>query len=270
MFKNYTIFSLLITLFIAPNLYGKPALPLKEKSMLAATIAHFSYKNPHKTTKDGHKIYMDKDTKKEYKVVNEFTSDSGKYRAIALMDKDNNLFYSYRGTKGKGDVRTDAIIALNMPLSYLSQKTGKKLTISNSLKKNTERSVNFYNDTLKKLDDAKIKHKSVLVTGHSLGGMMAQIVGHKTGAETHTFNAPGALIKGYFDKPGYTNNIINHVRSTDLIGNYGAHIGQVAHYNQSAKDGSFLKYPLNQHSVTYFKNDIKRGMTPKMYKHGKR
>lgn len=267
--KRNLIWTLFI-LFFTSNTQGTLLIPPKNKTILAATISYFSYKKPHSTTKDGHKIYKDPDTKQEFKVVNEFVSDSGKYRALALMDNKNNLYYSYRGTKGKGDLRTDVIIGINRPLSYLSKKMGKELTIKNSLKKNVDRSINFYHDTLKKLEQSHVKPKSILVTGHSMGGVMAQMVGHKTGAETHTFNAPGAKTLGYYDTSGHTKNITNHVRSTDSIGNYGAHIGHVAYYNQSAKDGSFLTYPTNQHSITYFKNDIKRGMTPKMYKHGQK
>lgn len=232
--------------------------------------ARFSYQEPHEINSKNEKYYVGEKSGEKYKVVNEFVSDSGKYRAVAFMDTNKNLYMSYRGTKDLGDLRTDAIIAINRPLSKITEKIGINLTIDNSLRKNVDRSEKFYQDTLEKLKNQKINHKDPIVVGHSLGGYMAQMVGHKTGAETHTFNAPGAMTANYYDSKGHTNNIINHIRSTDLISSWGKHIGIVALYQNSAKDGSLFTYPKDQHKLSYLTNDIHRGMKPKIYEHGQK
>lgn len=251
----------------AKKIESKPVTFQQQQVILHSEAAKFSYQEPHKTI-EGKQYYVGPHSGIEYEVVNEFVSDSGKYRAIALMDKNKNLYMSYRGTKGMGDLRSDLIIGVNNPLSKIKKLTGIDLTIDNSLKKNADRSVKFYDDTLKKMQDQKMNYKKPVIVGHSLGGFMAQMVGHQRGAETHSFNAPGAKIENYFDQNGHIDNITNHVRSTDVISNWGKHIGKVALYSNSAKDGGLFTFAKDQHKLDYLTNDFKRGMTPKIYEHG--
>jgi hypothetical protein len=75
--------------------------------------------------------------------------------------------------------------------------------------------------------DAKID-----LTGHSLGGMIAQIEGVKTGYKTMTFNAPGVENATAFDNDRIRIaadqvDVTNYVTSDDRIGEFGAHIGPV-------------------------------------------
>lgn len=247
----------------------KPITYQQQKVILHGEAARFSYEQP-TGIKNGTTYYSGPHSGKEYKVVNEFESDSGKYRAIALMDNQKNLYLSYRGTVGKGDLRTDAIIGANNVLSKISDVVGTDLTLGNSLEKNRKRSIEFYDNTLNKLKGDNVQHNPPVIVGHSLGGMMAQLVGHETGAETHTFNAPGANIYGYYDDKKHKDNITNHVRSTDIVGNWGKHIGNVAEYKQSSGKSGLLSYVGDQHKMSYFTEDLKKGMTPTIYEHGKK
>ena len=69
----------------------------------------------------------------------------------------------------------------------------------------------------------------VTVTGHSLGGTLAQITAHRLDLHGETFNAYGAaaLRQGV---PEGGNNVINHVRATDVVSAGAPHYGQVRIY----------------------------------------
>ncbi|TXH77237.1 MAG: lipase [Lysobacteraceae bacterium] len=69
----------------------------------------------------------------------------------------------------------------------------------------------------------------VTVTGHSLGGTLAQITANRFGLQGETFNAYGAAsLRGNVPEGG--NSVINHVRATDVVSAGSAHFGQVRVY----------------------------------------
>jgi len=79
---------------------------------------------------------------------------------------------------------------------------------------------------LKKSGGAAITKADLVITGHSLGGYLAQVVGGYYQVRTETFNAPGALHGGRKSSTLVT----NHVRRTDVVGRLGRHIGKVLLY----------------------------------------
>ena len=68
----------------------------------------------------------------------------------------------------------------------------------------------------------------VTVTGHSLGGSIAQITAFDYGLYGETFNAYGAA--GIDDTPAGGTQVINHVRATDLVSSASNHFGSVQIY----------------------------------------
>lgn len=68
---------------------------------------------------------------------------------------------------------------------------------------------------------------SVTVTGHSLGGSLAQATAAHFGLYAETFNAYGVADMGISEGSA---TIVNHVRITDLVGTAGSQIGQTYYY----------------------------------------
>ena len=69
----------------------------------------------------------------------------------------------------------------------------------------------------------------VTVTGHSLGGALAQISAHHFDLKGETFNAYGAHSLGYRIPEG-GNAMVNHVMATDVVSAASGHYGQVRVY----------------------------------------
>jgi hypothetical protein len=79
--------------------------------------------------------------------------------------------------------------------------------------------------------DAEANHRplNVTITGHSLGGTLAEITASRFGLHGETFNAYGAagLLQ---DIPKGGNQVIDHVRATDVVSAGSAHFGEVRVY----------------------------------------
>ncbi|MBB3228355.1 hypothetical protein FHW69_002990 [Luteibacter sp. Sphag1AF] len=69
----------------------------------------------------------------------------------------------------------------------------------------------------------------VTVTGHSLGGTLAQITAYEFGLRGETFNAFGAVNLDH-DIPVGGSQVINHVRATDVVSAASHHFGEVRIY----------------------------------------
>lgn len=69
----------------------------------------------------------------------------------------------------------------------------------------------------------------VTVTGHSLGGTLAQITAHHFDLRGETFNAYGAASLGYRIPEG-GDRVLNHVMAADVVSSASPHYGQVRVY----------------------------------------
>lgn len=99
--------------------------------------------------------------------------------------------------------------------------------------------------------------KSLSLTGHSLGGYLAQSVASRTGVPAVTFNAPGASAV----KKGENHNITNYIREHDVVGMFGTHLGTVVKYrdvhpNLDPRD----RYVVRNHSISQFITDLGHGL----------
>lgn len=148
--------------------------------------------------------------------------------------------------------------------SELEKVMGGGPKISAKLKKQVDAALALVDKvatSFKKRDGkTAIKLSDIVVTGHSLGGYITQVVTAKKKVKRGvTFNAPGAA--AYLKGAHPTRNLTNHSRKSDLVGNFGKHVGTLYHYKNAKFKWEKLHKAIfiQNHSMTEFRRDIKKG-----------
>lgn len=105
----------------------------------------------------------------------------------------------------------------------------------------------------------------VTVTGHSLGGTLAEVTGHYFGLKGETFNAFGAASLNVrnpatgetYRIPEGGSAMVNHVMAADLVSSASPHYGQVEVYTNRREIDTLEKYGYeNSRSMFDLRNDI--------------
>lgn len=108
---------------------------------------------------------------------------------------------------------------------------------------------------------------NIILTGHSLGGSIAQALGAETGAETVTFSAYG-IADIHSPTFKYSNNITNSGNAQDsvFVGNIDAHIGKTVVLNTkidsnkvTKNNKEFYSYNFNPHYIQNL-GDLSKGV----------
>jgi len=169
----------------------------------------------------------------DYKILDVANDPKTGYQGTAYRRVDTGeVVIAHRGTEPDGkDIKADAGMVFNGRNSQLDEAM-----------KFTERALAI----AQKRAEEKHQPLSVSITGHSLGGTLAEITAAKYGVHAETFNAygPGALKN--LDRYGVDvhaphPNIVNHVRATDVVAAGGPHLGQVKIY-AAAQDIESLRH----------------------------
>ncbi|TXI50072.1 MAG: lipase [Lysobacter sp.] len=159
----------------------------------------------------------------DYRVLANSDQPSGYQGTIYQRMDTREIIVAHRGTepsRGTGELIRDAV------------RTDGGM-VFNGVNNQTQDAIAF---TQRALDLAKQEGERtgrgappVTVTGHSLGGTLAQITAHEFGLKGETFNAYGAagLRQGV---PVGGNDVINHVRATDVVSAASPHYGQTRVY----------------------------------------
>jgi hypothetical protein len=130
-------------------------------------------------------------------------------------DGSHEVIFAYRGSEFRREPIQDGATDAGMVLSAMNAQapdseafTKRVMAMSKSEADKNHYPVDF------------------TVTGHSLGGTLAEINAHKFGLHGETFNAYGAagLAMGI---PAGGNQIIDNVRATDVVSAASPHFGQV-------------------------------------------
>lgn len=155
----------------------------------------------------------------------------------------NNPLTGYQGTAYQSEDRSKIIIAhrgtdvSHNPIQDLMTDT-KMVIAGFNLQaldaKNFTKKIIQMSHGMKTLSGQPV---SISVTGHSLGGALAQMTSHDFGLPGETFNAYGAaeMLPGMPEGQG---EIINNVRATDVVSAASPHYGQVRIY---ATEGDIAK-----------------------------
>lgn len=141
------------------------------------------------------------------------------YQGVLYQDTiSGDLVLAHRGTEfGRQPVRDGVIADLGMVLTGLSSQVA-------AAKQATESALEYARDKAKDCGPL-----TLTVTGHSLGGLLAQYTAHRYGLHAETFDAYGAggLVADLNPDVGH---IVNHVRATDFVSAASGHVGEVRLY----------------------------------------
>ena len=166
--------------------------------------------------------------------------DSNGYYSEVYKNK-NNIIIVFKGTdinKGIKEGAKDMLSNTQMGAKYLPSQI-----------KNARQVYDIYKRDFPKAN--------IILTGHSLGGSIAQALGAETGAETVTFSAYG-IAKTYSPTFKYTDNITNYGNAQDpiFVGNIDAHIGKIVVLNTkidsnevTKNNKEFYSYNFNPHYI---------------------
>lgn len=167
-----------------------------------------------------------------------------------IYKKGNNIMIVFKGTdteRGKRELAKDADDDIIMSTVKL---------LPGQLK--NARSV--YNDYRRMYPNANI-----ILTGHSLGGSIAQALGAETGAETVTFSAYG-IGNTYSPTFKYHDNITNYGNAQDgiFVSNIDHQIGKTVILNSNAREGDNFetgihKFNSSPHLLQNF-GDLSKGV----------
>lgn len=140
------------------------------------------------------------------------------YQGTAYKRVDTGeIVIAHRGTEFGREAVQDGVIADGgMVFTGLNSQTSDAMAFTKKVMNEAKH-------------EAEQKHQptpSITVTGHSLGGTLAEITAYRCGLHGETFNAYGAagLLEGV---PKGGNQVIDNVRATDLVSAGSAHFGQV-------------------------------------------
>ena len=151
-----------------------------------------------------------------YAVLEHVNNKSNGYQGtIYRREGSGEIVVAHRGTEGAAkDILTDA--------AMVTSRTNPQAADALALTKHA-------------LDYAEIAGKrtghapEVTVTGHSLGGALAQVSAHHYDLKGETFNSYGAASLSYRIPEG-GNSVINHVMASDPVSAASPHFGQVRIY----------------------------------------
>ena len=180
--------------------------------------------------------HLSRDSYEPHKKGDEITRDGVEYKVLEQADNALNgyqgtiyqridtgeIVVAHRGTEFNSGLRAalqdGALADGGMVLARTNAQTKDAIDLTKLAIEHAKLNVGGYSPQPK-----------VTVTGHSLGGCLAQIVAHKFDLKGETFNAYGAASLDQRIPEG-GNNLINHVMAVDPVSAAGKHFGQVRIY----------------------------------------
>lgn len=154
-----------------------------------------------------------------YQAFDAMNDPSTGFQATAYRRVDTGeVIIAYRGTEFGREPVHDGGVDAGMVLTGLNAQTPDSVRFTQRVMDQAREDAATYGYPLK-----------VTVTGHSLGGTLAEINASRFGLQGETFNAYGAagLLEGV---PEGGHQVIDHVRAGDLVSAASSHFGEVRVY----------------------------------------
>lgn len=126
------------------------------------------------------------------------------------------VIVAHRGSEFDRELLKDGILA----------DGGMVLTGLNAQAQEAEAFTKHAIELAKQASEVDGKPLQITVTGHSLGGALAELTAYKFHLHAETFNAYGAADLGYYIPQG-GGSVINYVRATDVVSAASHHFGKV-------------------------------------------
>lgn len=175
--------------------------------------------------------------------------ESGFDGAVYLNTKTGQLVVAFRGTEFTADERGWRDAIKNDVLGFGYNKEPEQYKDAENVLKEAIKILNR-GEWINTITDERYTFSSdpsnLIITGHSLGGGLAQLIGAQDAYkqyEVHTFNAIGVaqMVDNLDNKDGFKfshnySNIHNHVISKDFISTIYDHLGEVKIYKPSANN----------------------------------
>lgn len=153
-----------------------------------------------------------------YKAIDTFNDRRTGFQATAYQRTDTReIVVAYRGTEFDREPIQDGFVDAGMVLNGINAQEAEAAAFT---KRVLELAANESKHSGRPID--------VTVTGHSLGGTLAEINAAKFGLRGETFNAYGA--GSLFGVPSGGSHVIDHVRAGDMVSAASAHFGEVRIY----------------------------------------
>jgi Lipase (class 3) len=155
-----------------------------------------------------------------YEILDQVSRPSGYQGTMYRNTETGEMVVAHRGTEFDRELVRDGIVADGgMVVVGVNRQENDALAF-------TRHAVEIAND----MNREQCQVSSLTVTGHSLGGTLAQITSYRLGLKGETFDAYGAAGLVADISEGGT-QVINHVRSTDFVSAASAHYGEVRIYS---------------------------------------
>lgn len=175
----------------------------------------------------------------EYRVLERVSNPATGYQgAIYQQTKTGEIVVAHRGTEpAVKDIAADGY----MVLARANPQADDAIAL-------TRRGLEYAKDYLGSPPE-------VTVTGHSLGGTLAQVSAHHFNLRGETFNAYGAASLDRRIPGGANDRVINHVMATDVVSAASPHYGR-EHVYATEKEMAVLR------QSGYFNNRLLDAVTP--------
>jgi hypothetical protein len=176
-----------------------------------ALLAKDSYRSPEKNDS----IEIDG---QQYTVFANADDPATGFQATAYQRKgSSDIVIAYRGTEFDREPVHDGGVDAGMVLLGVNAQAPDSIAFTQEVLAKAQKDADLNDRTA-----------NVTVTGHSLGGTLAEINAAKFGLKGETFNAYGAA--SLYGVPEGGNQVIDHVRAGDVVSAASPHFGEVRVY----------------------------------------